>query len=301
MVLPDLVLLLIDRSDFCQAVYGPDFPRNLPARLPPTEAAAALGGPAAFVAHDSLEAAAVLRRLWGGAVALPIQIGCLLLAARALYPRWRPALVVRPSGVALGVGAWAVVTPVVLAFNFGVNYVFTLFDGVPQSHGLTKFGSREWFDPALFLFQACVAAPLVEELLFRGVILAWALGGRKPEPAPDAPPETRVWFVAVAAVLFAALAGGKGPIAFALVLVVGLAVVRWVFPRKRRTAGAVWASAAVFAAVHSPVWPSPIPLFVLGLALGWLAVRTRGVLVPCVVHGFFNAVSAVYVLRGGAG
>ena len=33
--------------------------------------------------------------------------------------------------------------------------------------------------------------------------------------------------------------------------------------------------------------------------LGWLAVRTNGVLVPVVVHGLFNAVSVVYVLRGG--
>jgi membrane protease YdiL (CAAX protease family) len=47
------------------------------------------------------------------------------------------------------------------------------------------------------------------------------------------------------------------------------------------------------------VWPSPIPLFVLGLGLGWLAVRTRGILVPAIVHGLFNAVSGVFVLRGG--
>jgi len=50
--------------------------------------------------------------------------------------------------------------------------------------------------------------------------------------------------------------------------------------------------------VHSSVWPSPIPLFVLGLGLGWLAMRTRGVFVPVIVHGLFNAVSAVFVLRG---
>jgi membrane protease YdiL (CAAX protease family) len=66
--------------------------------------------------------------------------------------------------------------------------------------------------------------------------------------------------------------------------------------RKRRTAGAVYASAALFAAVHSSVWPSPVPLFALGLGLGYLAVRTRGILVPVIVHGLFNAVSAVYVL-----
>jgi CNT family concentrative nucleoside transporter len=47
----------------------------------------------------------------------------------------------------------------------------------------------------------------------------------------------------------------------------------------------VYASAALFAVVHSAIWPSPIPLFLLGLGLGWLAVRTRGVLAPAIVHG----------------
>ncbi|MBX9580524.1 MAG: CPBP family intramembrane metalloprotease, partial [Gemmataceae bacterium] len=101
----------------------------------------------------------------------------------------------------------------------------------------------------------------------------------------------------------AALTGGRsvGPAAFALVLPAGWAALRQVVRRKRRTVGAVYASAALFAEVHSAVWPSPIPLFVLGLGLGWLAVRTRGVLAPAVVHGLFNLVSVLYVLRGGAG
>jgi membrane protease YdiL (CAAX protease family) len=48
-------------------------------------------------------------------------------------------------------------------------------------------------------------------------------------------------------------------------------------------------------------WPNPVPLFVLGLGLGWLAVRTNGVLVPILVHALFNAVSAVFLLPGWSG
>jgi membrane protease YdiL (CAAX protease family) len=59
----------------------------------------------------------------------------------------------------------------------------------------------------------------------------------------------------------------------------------------------VYATAAFFALLH-PVWPNPIPLFALGLGLGYLAVRTNGLLVPVLVHGLFNAVSVVFVLRG---
>jgi membrane protease YdiL (CAAX protease family) len=103
-----------------------------------------------------------------------------------------------------------------------------------------------------------------------------------------------------AAVGFAARSDHRAALAFAAVLAVGLAAV-WRFVRAgaRRTR-AVYATAALFALVHS-TWPNPIPLFVLGLGLGWLAVRTNGVLVPILVHGLFNAVSAVFLLRGGAG
>jgi membrane protease YdiL (CAAX protease family) len=41
-----------------------------------------------------------------------------------------------------------------------------------------------------------------------------------------------------------------------------------------------------------------VPLFVLGLGLGYLVARTGSILPAVVLHGFFNAVSAVLVLRG---
>ena len=62
---------------------------------------------------------------------------------------------------------------------------------------------------------------------------------------------------------------------------------------------AIWASSALFAAVHSQVWPSPVPLFVLAIGLGYLYLRTRSLVGPVVVHGMFNAVSAVSLLLGG--
>ena len=102
--------------------------------------------------------------------------------------------------------------------------------------------------------------------------------------------------VMAAAALYTAGSGKLGPVIFARCSTLGLAVL-WVSVRRgKRHARAIYASAALFGLVHSSVWPSPVPLFFLGLGLGWLAVRTRGVLVPTIVHGLFNAVSAVYVL-----
>ena len=153
----------------------------------------------------------------------------------------------------------------------------------------------------LFALQAAVAAPVVEELLFRGVLLGWLFGGRPAfGPAARAAADRRPWWPLGIGLLFvAATARGEGgPVLFAAGLLGGWVILRIVLRRKRRAAGAVYASAALFAEVHSAVWPSPVPLFVLGLGLGWLAVRTRGVLAPAVVHGLFNLVSVLFVLRG---
>ena len=40
---------------------------------------------------------------------------------------------------------------------------------------------------------------------------------------------------------------------------------------------------------------------VLALGLGYLTARTRDITAAVVVHGMFNAVSFVFLLRGGAG
>jgi membrane protease YdiL (CAAX protease family) len=64
----------------------------------------------------------------------------------------------------------------------------------------------------------------------------------------------------------------------------------------RATARALYGTAALFAAVHSSVWPSPIPLFVLALALGWLAYRTQSLVAPIVLHALFNSITCALLI-----
>jgi membrane protease YdiL (CAAX protease family) len=258
-----------------------------------------------------------------GVAAVPLQLAVLVLVARALYPRWNPfrdpqqpepddwaytpmkRLATNVAGLlAFAVLAWVVLTPLVLVFHVGVVQVFTALDWKADEHPLTQFREGALLDQAIFMLQACVAAPLIEEVLFRGLLLPWVIGGRERGAGVSAPlfapPSVRPWLVMGFAALVAANTGKPGPMIFVGVLAGGLAVV-WVAVRRgKRHVRGVYATAAFFAAVHSGVWPSPVPLFLLALGLGWLAVRTRGVLVPFVVHGLFNAVSAVFVLRGGA-
>jgi membrane protease YdiL (CAAX protease family) len=303
LVVPDVVLLGLSRTGVYQEIYGPDFPSVPVQPTPPLEASAAVAGlPTAVAVQETHEIAGLVRRLWANSFALVVQLGILLVAARVLYPLWR-----RSSGsgfwasLTLGITAWAILAPLVLAFNVVVNVVSLLFDSVPEEHSLTKLGGRPLLDSVLFVFQACVAAPIIEEVLFRGLVLSWALGGRKPSPSGDAPSEYRPWLVLVVGILFAALSSRTGPLLFGVVLALGLVAIVGLVRSKRRTVSAIYSSAAFFGLVHSGVWPSPIPLFFFGLGLGWLAVRTRGVLVPIIVHGLFNAISTVYVLRSSAG
>ncbi len=262
----------------------------------------------AFVAvvPDLLQKAGV-PRLAAGVLALPAQLAMLYVAWQLLYPAWRP---LRRGGgyaglVVVAVAVWAVLTPFVLAVNAAVLQVFTALNWQPDAHPLTELPVETPWDRVLFMAQACVAAPLIEEVMFRGVLLSWVIGARERNTGglqlrPVAPPVGRPLVVMAAAALYASSSGKLGPVIFAGVLTLGLAVL-WVTVRRgKRHVRGVYATAALFAVVHSAVWPSPIPLFFLGLGLGWLAVRTRGVLAPAIVHGLFNAVSAVFVLRGAA-
>lgn len=271
--------------------------------IPPETASAAIAGmPIATVLEEQnrqIEIANIIHSLWSRTLALPLQLTLLLGAARILYPRWwfmpRPSLAAQ---VLLAIAAWIVLTPLVLGLNAVVSTIFDAEGWKPDEHPLSKLSGQSLGVSALIVVQACVAAPITEELIFRGLILAWAIGSRRPRSVPDVPAQFRGWLIASFGLLFAAASGKNGPIVFSMILLAGLAFVRFWFRGKRRTCSAVYSSAAFFAMVHSSVWPSPIPLFILGLGLGWLAVRTRSLLVPIMVHGFFNAVSTVFVLRG---
>lgn len=287
-VVPSLVHGLLVGSGFFPALYGDTFP-------PPN---------ASVTDPDQLHDANTLRMLWAGALALPLQLAALGFALRARYPAWEPQVIGHGSlagKVALAVGAWLVVTPVVLGLNAAVNAISQQQGVQPETHALARFAGRSALDQALFVLEACASAPLREEVLLRGLLLAWCVGRMHvPGAGVSLVTAARPGFVMLAAVALTARGANTGAQVFAGVLVVVfLALCKWKQTGARRSRG-VFATAAFFALMH-PVWPNPVALFVLGLALGWLAVRTNGVLVPVLVHALFNAVSAAFVLRSGAG
>ena len=212
LVLPVAALEILNASGFYQQVYGPDFPTPKAAGVEP----------------EAAKEASTLRILWAGLVALPVVLGLLWAARHTFYPTWKPVRSGSTAGkVWLAVVGWLALTPVVLAFNAAVNAVSQQFDVTPETHALAKLGGRPLMDQVLFAMEACVGAPLREEIVFRGIILFWCVGRMK-LPGAGVTPVTaaRPWLVMSAALAFAVLLGeGRpAPIVFTGLLTVGLGV-----------------------------------------------------------------------------
>jgi membrane protease YdiL (CAAX protease family) len=238
-----------------------------------------------------------LRQLWGIICATPVFfVGWLAYRDWAARAAWPP--VGRLAGnVAFGAGVWFVLTPIVLAGNVLTAQLAVWLGSPPQRHPMDELGVGSGVaQHVVFGVSICLCTPVIEETLFRGLLVGWACGRRY-----------RPWLVMLLAAGITLLTmlltwqDAVGPVVFAVVLAVGLFVVQRVGRARRwpvHLIGSVYATAALFAAGHSAVWPTPIPLFALGLGLGYLAVRTNGIAACVVLHGLFNAVSFVYLLRG---
>jgi membrane protease YdiL (CAAX protease family) len=201
-----------------------------------------------------------------------------------------------------GLAAWAVVAPL----TFGVNWlVVSLYEraGVKgmTEHPFTEIGKSnlmpaEWVP---FVLAATVAAAVYEEVLFRGILQPLFARHR--------------WGGVAAMVgalvmtlllrwdrLAAAYHSADGtlpmeliPLGFVLATTAGFLAV-WRVGKAPRAAG-VYGTALLFAAIHSPVWPSPVGLFVFALGVGYLAERTGSLVGPIVVHSLFNGVTCVWL------
>lgn len=292
---PVVVRLLLDETSFLTHLYGPGFIQDLKAE------------PADSDRHVASEARI---GIWSTALALPLQVlYILIIFFRESGTRpYHLGLTRHRLGrnVLLGGAFWVVFTPLILGLYAAVQFAYErLTDLPPEKHpleGLVR-GKPLLIDWIMLVFTATVAAPVLEELLFRGVLQPWLA--------------RRSWgcrlflgMTLVAAILFR---GGKlglalkqgdmttlgfelAPSAFVLLMLPGYFAAPVLLRRSLPRAGdvrALYTTALVFAMSHTFAWPSPIPLFFLGLVLGWLAYRTQSLVPSMVLHGLFNAVSCV--------
>ena len=289
-IFPGIIILMLYQSGFFEWVYGPEFHK-------------ALGDPKAAGNQQATSRA----NLWVIVIGLPFQVSAILWSfhtSSGTLPyqlgltthRWRQDL-------ALGFIGWLVLTPVIFVLNFAVIvYCQVVLQVEPEMHGFDQLAKGqllpvEWW---LLAASAVVAAPVLEELVFRGILLQYL---------------SRKWWGGQAALAgslaLAILFRGQGiqaalgdrewgklvwelqPIFFVLLLAA-------VFELRRLRywlgSSAIFGTAALFAMAHGAVWPSPVPLFPLGLVLGWLAYRTQSLVAPMLLHALFNSVAVVLLL-----
>ncbi len=293
-LVPPFAAGLLADSGLLTWCYGPEFLTALRDRV---------GGEATLVAKARFGA-------WAMALALPFTVAAIVgfLHLKNDARPYQMGLTRHRLGrnLLLGFLAWLVVMPFVLAFNGLVDYVYKVWlNGPSQPHMLEILArSNPWaIDWFAIFFTAVVAAPVAEELLFRGVILPWAA-----ERAEHG--DFLMFWSGMIAFFFriediraavegrdwSALALELQPVGFVALMTVGYLALR----ARTQTpgAGAIYATALLFGCIHANVWPTPIALFILAVALGWLALRTQSLTAPIFLHALFNATACFGLMFG---
>lgn len=245
----------------------------------------------------------VVKEIWAIVLACPFYVASTVFFLRQtmgarLYQfgltlhRWR-------QDVVAGYATFAIATPLTFSIFFIIQAALTvLHDDQNAVHSVEKLLREEpnfgnWLAVTLVTI---IAAPVMEELLFRGLLQRWFV---EMPFAADAAILLSL-FCAVSLGLTRELRYEKFTTWWPLIFLVVVGAAYIGFERltspwlNRPGAGrAIFASSLLFAASHADVWPTPIPLFFLGLALGWLAYRTQSIIGCMICHGLFNSVTVI--------
>ncbi len=208
---------------------------------------------------------------------------------------------------------WFFLAMPVIYLNYHLKGWYSRWHGaVPADHPLIRLFESQpdislW---ALITFSAAIAAPVREELLFRGilqpwlvrwpragtVVLSWALFLAFLRGWPRNNVELPLWGDPA---WFPLIIDHAAPALLVALLIPGYffcdRAVRAIIPDAAAARG-IYASSLLFAAGHSNVWPTPAALFVFSLGLGYVAYRTRSLVGPIVAHALFNAISCIALL-----
>jgi membrane protease YdiL (CAAX protease family) len=246
-------------------------------------------------------------RLWVGTLAVPFQALTypLVFSAYSNTTLAQLGLTTRQLGrnVVRGAAALVLLGPLV----FGIWALVRFLGEAAGEHGIEEHvletlahHELTWSEWLMLFFTAMIGAPLHEELTFRGVLQPWLaarrwgghaamLGALVLALAFRGERLLESWPEGVASIVDAGT-----PALFVLSLL-PLYLIVWATSRTPLDP-AIFGTSLLFACIHTSVWPTPMPLFVLALGLGELAQRTRSLVGPIVLHSLFNGISCVQLL-----
>jgi membrane protease YdiL (CAAX protease family) len=276
------------------------------------------------------------------ALAFPFQLGSILLVLRRLAGARSHDIGLHTSrlggNLILAYLGFVVLTPLVYAVDFLATWSYLEATGqLPKPHQLIQViqDRDRILDWLLLWLLAVVVAPVIEELVFRGVLQPWLLA------RPHRSHVIMAVSVALPALLFPTDRQAVGlfvlatfPVYLLLPLLLRNRASKpaepeatgekgspsltlseptaengtlpgriwnWLVALNRAgeepAAGRGWAiyATAVLFAEVHP-WPTPVPLLFLGLGLGLLAWRTRSLVGPIVLHALFNSVGCLTLM-----
>src|SRR5271157_1787033 len=203
-----------------------------------------------------------------------------------------------PRQMGIGVQAAMLMTPLVWAIQFLAVLIWR-----SQTHPVEQM-VLEKLTPGvaiLAVLSTMVLAPLIEELLFRGILQRWLGGFVEDRPLPtttiqengrsaNLEPESSSFFLDSNDPPTESTA--IGPVSEISLSDHHLQEQ----PSSRSSNLPILLTSIFFAAMHLPQWPAPIAIFLLSMALGTVFQRTGSLLASITMHATFNGINTLLLL-----
>src|SRR5271166_1644763 len=203
-----------------------------------------------------------------------------------------------PRQMGIGVRAAMLMTPPVCAIQFLTVQIWH-----SQAHPVEQMVLEKLTVGVAILavLSTMVLAPLIEELLFRGIFQRWLgrLVEGRPLPTTTIPekgrfgplePENKSFFLNSKAAPTESTPIDPG----SEILASGHQPAEQ--PSSRSSSLPILLTSFFFAAMHLPQWPAPIAILLLSMALGTVYQRTGSLLAAITMHATFNGVNTLLLL-----
>jgi membrane protease YdiL (CAAX protease family) len=276
-------------------------PLSVAALLTFTHALSRVYGPEFLSRGEELDQSRL--SIWATALAAPLSVALLLALMKLDGAHAYQAGITGhrlAQDILLGGLSFCVLTPFIRGVNSALALVWRMWVTVPGEHPLTRLAQPEALpiDWVIGLTAAVICAPILEELLFRGVLQPWCSRERHGgDIAVAVALGLSAYSVSIPLYRATGLRSGliaAAPLLFALAM---LPVYAWLRARYRSaTVNGLFGVALMFGVAHSGVWPSPVALTLLGVGLGILYYRTQSLVPVVVTHALFNGLSFVELL-----